>query len=134
MKGLAADSTKTMEEAGNVQETISNQRHTIHRTIEQVDALITDINKSLAITKEIVSNVDRTEKASNVISDTITNLSAISQENAASSEETRASMQDLSDTMDILSDKANGLNEIAKVLDEEMAFFQYQENLVAAEG
>ncbi|CBK75510.1 Methyl-accepting chemotaxis protein [Butyrivibrio fibrisolvens 16/4] len=124
MKGLASDSNKTMEEAGSVQEAISKQRSTIHRTIEQVDALIEDINKSVSITKEIVTNVDRTETASNVISDTITNLSSISQENAASSEETRASMQDLSDTMEVLSGKANGLNKIAKELDEVMAFFQ----------
>ncbi len=124
MKGLSSDSNKTMEEAGSVQEAISKQRTTIHETIEQVDMLINDINKSVAITKEIVSNVDRTEKASNVISETITNLSAISQENAASSEETRASMLELSKTMDILSEKANGLNEIAKILDEEMAFFR----------
>ena len=124
MKGLAADSNKTMEEAGSVQEAISKQRSTIHRTIEQVDLLIEDINKSVSLTKEIVENVDKSEKASNIISETITNLSAISQENAASSEETRASMQDLSDTMEVLSDKANGLNKIAKVLDEEMAFFR----------
>ena len=125
MKGLSSDSSKTMEEAGSVQEAISKQRSTIHRTIEQVDLLIEDINKSVAITKEIIENVDKTEKASNVISDTITNLSSISQENAASSEETRASMQELSNTMEMLSDKANGLNAIAKVLDKEMAFFQY---------
>ncbi|SDB45454.1 methyl-accepting chemotaxis protein [Pseudobutyrivibrio sp. YE44] len=124
MKGLADDSNKTMEEAGSVQEAISKQRSTIHRTIEQVDSLIEDINKSIALTREIVENVDKTEAASNAISDTITNLSSISQENAASSEETRASMQDLSDTMDVLSQKATSLNDIAKVLDDEMSFFQ----------
>ncbi len=124
MKGLASDSNKTMEEAGSVQEAISKQRSTIHRTIEQVDLLIEDINKSVTLTKEIVENVDKSEKASTVISETINNLSAISQQNAASSEETRASMQDLSDTMEVLSDKANSLNKIAKILDEEMAFFR----------
>ncbi|MCR4904255.1 MAG: cache domain-containing protein [Butyrivibrio sp.] len=124
MKGLASDSNKTMEEAGSVQEAMSNQRSTIHRTIEQVDMLITDINKSIALTQEIVTNVDKTEKASTSISETITNLSAISQENAASSEETRASMQNLSDTMEELELKASSLNDIAKVLDEEMSFFR----------
>ena len=113
-----------MEEAGSVQEKIGNQRSTIHETIEQVDMLISDINKSIAITKEIVANVDKTEKASNVIAETISNLSAISEENAASSIETKSSMQDLSATMEALSEKANELNEIAKVLDEEMAFFR----------
>ena len=124
MKGLASDSNKTMEEAGSVQEAMTKQRSTIHRTIEQVDLLIEDINKSVKLTREIVENVEKTEMASNAISDTITSLSSISQENAASSEETRASMQDLSDTMEILSSKASGLNDIAKVLDKEMAFFQ----------
>ncbi|SHN48607.1 methyl-accepting chemotaxis protein [Butyrivibrio hungatei DSM 14810] len=124
MKGLAADSNKTMEEAGSVQEIISNQRSTIHRTIEQVDALIEDINRSIALTGEIVANVDKSDQASKVISDVITNLSSISQENAASSEETRASMQELSETMESVSQKANNLNKIAKILDEEMAFFQ----------
>ena len=124
MQGLASDSNRTMQEAGNVQEAIGKQRETIHRTIEQVDMLIEDINKSVAITKEIVKNVDRSEKASCSISETITSLSAISQENAASSEETQASMLELSKTMEILSQKASNLNNIAKELDEEMAFFR----------
>ena len=132
MKGLASDSNKTMEEAGSVQEAMSNQRHTIHTTIEQVDMLIEDINKSVALTKEIVENVNKSEKASTSISETITSLSAISQQNAASSEETRASMQNLSDTMEVLSQKANGLNDIAKVLDEEMAFFKVEGEVAPA--
>ncbi|SFQ46606.1 methyl-accepting chemotaxis protein [Lachnospiraceae bacterium XBB1006] len=124
MKGLASDSNKTMAEAGGVQDTISKQRSTIHRTIEQIDTLIEDINRSISLTKEIATNVERSEHASNAIADTITELSSISQQNAASSEETKASMQELADTMDNLSGKADGLTEIAKVLDHEMSFFQ----------
>ncbi|MBO4679427.1 MAG: methyl-accepting chemotaxis protein [Lachnospiraceae bacterium] len=124
MNGLASDSDKTMKEAGGVQEAMGNQRTTIHKTIEQVDMLIEDINKSIALTKEIVANVAITNKASTGISETITNLSAISEENAASSEETRVSMQSLSETMGILAQKASGLNDIAKALDEEMSFFK----------
>lgn len=124
MKGLSSDSNKTMEEAGQVQETMTKQRHTIHRTIEQVDSLIEDINKSIALTKDIVANVDKTEAASNLISDTISSLSSISEENAASSEETRASMADLAGTMEALTDRANSLNEVAHTLEKEMEFFQ----------
>ncbi len=123
MRGLSEDSNKTMEEAGIVQEAMNMQNDTIHQTIDRFDALISDIDKSVALTKEIVKNVDRTEKASNSISETITNLSAISEENAASSEETKASMQELTDTMEFLSKKANGLNAVADTLDREMAFF-----------
>ena len=124
MKGLSSDSNKTMEEAGQVQETMTNQRHTIHRTIEQVDSLIEDINKSINLTKDIVANVDKTEAASNLISDTISSLSSISEENAASSEETRASMTELTDTMEALTTKASSLNKVAHALEQEMEFFQ----------
>ncbi|MCR5822795.1 MAG: cache domain-containing protein [Lachnospiraceae bacterium] len=123
MKGLSEDSNKTMEEAGIVQEAMNIQNETIFQTIDRFDALIADINKSVALTKEIVKNVDKTEKAGNNISETITSLSAISEENAASSEETKASMQELTDTMEALAQKANGLNSVAKTLDREMAFF-----------
>ena len=131
MNGLSSDSDKTMKEAGGVQEAMGNQRETIHKTIEQVDMLIEDINKSIALTKEIVKNVAVTSTASTKISETITNLSAISEENAASSEETRVSMQSLSDTMEVLSEKASGLNDIAKVLDEEMSFFKTEHEFSA---
>ncbi len=124
MKGLSSDSNKTMEEAGSVQEKIGKQRSTIHETIEQVDMLIEDINKSISLTMEIVEHVDKTEKASNAIAETISNLSAISEENAASSEETQTSMQELSCTMETMSERASALNDIAKILDEEMAFFR----------
>lgn len=124
MKGLSADSNKTMEEAGSVQEIMQNQRTTIHRTIEQVDALIEDINQSIALTRDIVDNVDKTENACNAINDVITSLSSISEENAASSQETRTSMESLNQTMEELSQKATNLNDIAKELDREMAFFR----------
>ena len=124
MKGLSADSSNTMEKAGNVHETIIKQRSIIHQAIEQVDSLIESINSSIEITEEISKNVEQTDEASRVISDNISSLSSISQENAASSEQTRASMADLSDTVAKLSEKANGLNEIAKGLEEEMDFFK----------
>ncbi|WP_028236105.1 methyl-accepting chemotaxis protein [Pseudobutyrivibrio sp. MD2005] len=124
MKGLSSDSNKTMEEAGSVQEAMTKQRSTIHRTIEQVDSLIEDITKSISLTKDIVDNVDKTHKASSLISDTINSLSSISQQNAASSEETRSSMQELADTMESLSTRASNLNDVAKTLEKEMEFFQ----------
>ena len=123
MKGLSADSSITMEKAGTVQETVVKQRSIIHRTIEQVDDLIESINDSVALTKEIKENVERTDEASKTIQDTISSLSSISEENAASSEETKASMNELSDTVGQLSDKASDLNDVAKGLEKEMEFF-----------
>ena len=120
---LSNDSNKSMEEAANVKESMEKQIDTIRNTIESVDALIENIDGSISLTKEIVDNVAKSEAATRVFSDTIQELSAISQENAASSEETRASMTELSETVSKLSAKASALNDVSKLLEKEMSFF-----------
>ncbi len=64
------------------------------------------------------------ESSKNAVVDTMSALSAISQENAASSEETGASMEELSATVTTLAGSANSLKEIAEQLNEEMKFFK----------
>jgi methyl-accepting chemotaxis protein len=125
---LTEDSNKSMEEAVNVQQSMQKQISTITNTINSVDALIENIDGSIKLTREIVDNVAKSEAATKVFSDTINELSAISQENAASSEETRASMIELSETVNKLSVKAAALNDISKLLEEEMSFFSSNEN------
>jgi len=56
--------------------------------------------------------------------DIISNLSAISEENAASSEETTASMAELSSTIGTLADSAEELQKISAVLKDEIKFFK----------
>lgn len=56
--------------------------------------------------------------------DVIANLSAISQENAASTQETTASMSELNETIRILAEAAGNLRKLSNDLDEEMKFFK----------
>ncbi|MBQ5425788.1 MAG: hypothetical protein IIU31_01305, partial [Pseudobutyrivibrio sp.] len=62
--------------------------------------------------------------SNDVVSDAMSSLSAISEENAASSETTGASVQELSATVSSLANSADDLKEIAQKLNEEMLFFK----------
>lgn len=123
MAVLAADSRATITNAGHVQDSVEKQGMVLNKTIDVVNTMIGNVDESLTVTKRIVESVDRSDKATKVFADTINSLSAISQENAASTEETRASMLELADTVNKLSEKANNLNDISKILEKEMAFF-----------
>ncbi len=126
MKELSNDSEETMANAGEVQGTVQRQNQVISKTIDLVNSMISNIDESLVVTNEIADSVMKSDKATKVFSDTISSLSAISQENAASTEETRASMLELSDTVSKLSEKANNLNDISKILEKEMSFFNQE--------
>lgn len=123
MRELSNDSEETMANAGEVQGTVERQNEVISKTIDLVNAMIGNIDESLVVTNQIADSVMKSDKATKVFADTISSLSAISQENAASTEETRASMIELSDTVSKLSEKANNLNDISKILEKEMSFF-----------
>ena len=56
--------------------------------------------------------------------DVISNLSALSEENAASAEETTASMEELSVTINLLADAAANLKDLSSKMDEEIKFFK----------
>ncbi|SHJ28033.1 methyl-accepting chemotaxis protein [Pseudobutyrivibrio xylanivorans] len=125
---LSADSQATMTNAGQVQVSVEKQGEVLNRTIDVVNAMIGNIDESLVVTKKIVESVDQSDKATKVFADTINSLSAISQENAASTEETRASMLELAETVSKLSEKANNLNDISKILEREMSYFNEKQS------
>jgi methyl-accepting chemotaxis protein len=69
----------------------------------------------------------QTEECDNArasVVDVITNLSAISEENAASTQETTASMEELNATMNILAESASRLKDLSKELEDNIAFFE----------
>ncbi len=125
---LSADSQATMTNAGQVQVSVEKQGEVLNRTIDVVNTMIGNIDESLVVTKKIVESVDQSDKATKVFADTINSLSAISQENAASTEETRASMLELAETVGKLSEKANNLNDISKILEREMSYFNEKQS------
>ena len=121
---LITESQKTMNEMQDAEVLMREQQEKLGDTKEKFDEVNVGIDVSKEQTQQIRVYVDSCDSARAAVIDVITNLSAISQENAASAEETTASMEELNATINVLAGEAVKLKEIAAQLKEEMSFFR----------
>ncbi len=121
---LIKDSTETVRVMAEVQEIVNEQKEKLEETKSQFANVATGIEESRSETQGIKQQTEICDTARVSVVDIISNLSAISEENAASSEETTASMAELGSTIGTLADSAEKLQKIAKDLEDEMTFFK----------
>ncbi|SEG48272.1 methyl-accepting chemotaxis protein [Butyrivibrio sp. Su6] len=121
---LLEESQAAVGMASEVQKGNDEQQEVLGATVQSVNAMIDDISSTVESAKSIEKDAGTCVSAKNVVSDAMSSLSAISEENAASSEETGASMQELSATVTTLSASAGSLKEIADKLSADMEFFK----------
>ena len=124
MDELLTQSQSAVEMAAEVQKGNDEQQQVLGNTVQSVNAMIGDISSTVVSVKSIETDAGTCVNAKNVVTDAMSSLSAISEENAASSEETGASMQELSATVTTLATSANTLKDIAEKLSSDMAFFK----------
>lgn len=124
MEALLKQSEAAVEAAEDVKNGNNEQQIALGETLDAVNGMLEDIGSTVGGVQLISEGADTCETSKNAVVDTMSALSAISEENAASSEETGASMQELSATVTTLAGSANGLKEIAEQLNEEMKFFK----------
>ena len=86
--------------------------------------MLEDIDGTVIGVREVSGGANTCVSSNDVVSDAMSSLSAISEENAASSETTGASVQELSATVASLADSADDLKDIAVKLNEEISFFK----------
>ena len=65
------------------------------------------------------------DEARNVVAEVMTNLSAVSEENAASAEQTMASMEELNATIHVVSEEATKITKMSSDLEEKLKIFQF---------
>ena len=121
---LQEESQKTLSAMETTESLVKEQQRKLSDTIHSFESVTEGINISRDETSTIMTNVEACNNARIHINDVINNLSAISEENAASSEETTASMQELNATINVLAEKARGLKDISEGLNETMYFFK----------
>ena len=121
---LIKDSEQTVKVMQEVQTIVNEQKEKLEETKQQFANVASGIEQSREETNGIKDQTGICDTARVTVVDIISNLSAISEENAASSEETTASMAELSSTIGALADSAEQLQRISAVLEEEMKFFQ----------
>ena len=101
-----------------------DQQSALGETLVSVKGMLADISETVTGVQTISTGAESCVSSKNIVSDSMSSLSAISQQNAASSEQTGASMEELSATVTTLASSAGNLKEIAEKLNEDMKFFQ----------
>ena len=116
----SADSVRHVEGIKNI---IHDQQGFITDTQKKFDVLTEEIDKSLESITEISSKVDDLANVKNIINTNVSDLSAISEESAASSQETSASVTTISAAINDISENSEELKSLAEGLVEQISFF-----------
>ncbi len=124
MDVLLEQSKAAVAAAEAIKESNLNQQSALGETLTSVDGMLEDIATTVGGVQRIATGAETCENSKNAVVDTMSALSAISEENAASAEETGAAMEELSATVTTLAESANNLKDIAEKLNEEMGFFK----------
>ncbi|WP_408071881.1 methyl-accepting chemotaxis protein [Butyrivibrio sp. JL13D10] len=124
MEMLLEQSDAAVTAAEDVRQGNNDQQIALGETLDAVNGMLEDIGSTVGGVQLISEGADTCDTSKDAVIDTMSALSAISEENAASSEETGASMQELSATVTTLAASANSLRDIAEELNEEMQFFK----------
>ena len=121
---LTVDSEASVRIMNEVNEIILEQQQKLVQTREKFDVVSTGIENSRKESSVISSQADECNSERGKVVDVIQNLSAVSEENAASTQETTASMQELNATINLLAEAAGELKSMAQVLEEDVAFYK----------
>ena len=121
---LLTESEQTMIVMQEAEGLVAEQQQKLNDTKSRFNEVSDGISVSREGTSVIRGNASSCDHARAQVVDVISNLSAISQENAASAEETTASMEELNATINMLAEAAGNLKVLSEQLNEEMNFFQ----------
>lgn len=121
---LSQDSANTLTVMDTLRDNITVQQTKMLDTIEKFASVREGIVTSTDNTSKIHTQASECDTSRVSVVDIIQDLSALSEENAASTEETTASMQELNATINILSNAATKLQDLAVSLENDMKFFK----------
>ncbi len=124
MDVLLEQSKAAVAAAEAIKESNFNQQSALGETLTSVDGMLEDIATTVGGVNKIATGAETCESSKNAVVDTMSALSAISEENAASAEETGAAMEELSATVTTLAESASSLKSIAEELNKEISFFK----------
>lgn len=104
---LIEDSDKSVITMNEVKEIMEQQSQNVMKTNEQVAQLVEEVEQSIGVIDEVSAKTAKINEARSSVVDTVQNLSAIAEENAASTEETSASVTEISGIINEIADEAD---------------------------
>ncbi len=124
--GLMIESQKTVNIMKGVRSAVAEQEAKIHETKAIFGTVREGVQESFVEITGISNRSNELDTRRVKVVDIIDNLSAVSEENAASTQETMASIEELTAMMDELATSANRLNELADLLEESVSVFKVE--------
>ena len=121
---LIADSDKSVETMDIVRGIMDKQSQNVVRTDECFGEVLKGIERSIETIGGIADKAEKMNGAKVSVVDSVQNLTAIAEENAASTEETSASIIEIANAVADISARAEQLKGIADKMDESMAIFK----------
>ena len=121
---LSEESNKTVKTINEVTELIENQKSDIDATSSIFASVSTGIDYTKNSVVDVLGQAESCDSYGESVVDLMTNLSAISQENAASAETTSTSMGELNKETARLADTSAELKNFANELKEDLEFFK----------
>lgn len=124
VEDLINESNRTVAIMADVEKEVNEEAQKLTQTRQEFEQVSRGITETRYGTNEIKDQTVICNTSREGVVDIMSNLSAISEENAASTEETMASMEELNATINILASSADDLVNLSKNLETQIAFFQ----------
>ena len=122
---LISDSDKAVKIMDSVKEVIAQQSEDVERTKDAFADVSTGIEASLDAVSVISNKMTQMDTARRNVVDTVSSLSAIAEENAASTEECSASVSSITSIAESIEAASKELHEIADGLNSDIGKFSY---------
>ncbi|MCR4687737.1 MAG: methyl-accepting chemotaxis protein [Lachnospiraceae bacterium] len=120
---LIGESEATVTITEQLTEKFRIQCDQLNYTKNDMDMMVGEVNKVDVNSKTIAQHIVAVDQSKNNLISTFSDLSAISEENAAATEETNASMQELNAIFQAINDATMDLKEVSHGMHELMQFF-----------
>ncbi|MGN0291133.1 MAG: methyl-accepting chemotaxis protein [Lachnospiraceae bacterium] len=124
IRELLSESEQTVNVMKEVEVIIAEQQEKLEETKEKFLYVTKGVDASREETSMIQNHTEVCDSSRVKVIDVIQNLSAISEENAASTQQTTASMGELNETIRLLADAAKNLKSLSQDLERDMDFFR----------
>ncbi len=121
---LVADSASSVSVLEKLNESFGVQAQQLDSTKDNMESMSGNVSSVKTTSSGISKQVSMLNDAKNGLLGIISDLSAISEENAASTEETNASMEELNATFTIISESASRLQGYAEDLKDNISYFK----------
>ena len=122
---LTRQSEQSVLASESVEAAINEEQTILEETKKRFDVLNTEITNSVEDIRGISAQTESLEQIKATIVENVSDLSAISEQNAASTEEVTASMESIAMNIKAISDDTEGMNDIANNLVDSVGEFRF---------